>query len=438
MKAPSLIGHSNRVASDILLVQLVFCIKEPTWATWATPHFMEYFDDGIDNQADIFYNNVRAIVVVFLTVSFLLPLSYFAVISRQKINKPWLSKDDASAHRFVVAICTFSLTVSAIMIFMLPLSILANEVLIVFPQSYYVQWINAELLQNFFAFTTTTFKCLCVLMPFSLFFLLSHGAHKGRNAVSSRLFCAFLYLLFSYVATFGVLSTLSATSLLILDPPNDDAAFESVIFGLQKFCFKSVFLYYTWPFRPLGDFMCCIDAALITIEQMFSYAGLGLLLVCIPFGILRVILQTLNMRASPPKHYCSQMVDDKYRIRLQKCLDYIKRLNNPFPCAPYTQVYRVYSQRDLDLVDDVTDHGEYQPKKTVRSICFFLLVILFVCLVTMAAAYTSVNVVVLLWSLLLSYGNESATPHNADTLLLGRESVSKLGSLGATLQVRYL
>lgn len=42
--------------------------------------------------------------------------------------------------------CTFTLSVSVGAILLLPVSIVSNEVLLLYPKSYYVQWLNSSLI----------------------------------------------------------------------------------------------------------------------------------------------------------------------------------------------------------------------------------------------------------------------------------------------------
>ena len=45
-------------------------------------------------------------------------------------------------------ICTFTLAVSGGAVLLLPMSIVANEVLLIYPKSYYLQWVNTSLIQG--------------------------------------------------------------------------------------------------------------------------------------------------------------------------------------------------------------------------------------------------------------------------------------------------
>lgn len=45
-------------------------------------------------------------------------------------------------------LCTFTLAVSGGAVFLLPFSIISNEILLSFPQNYYIQWLNGSLIHG--------------------------------------------------------------------------------------------------------------------------------------------------------------------------------------------------------------------------------------------------------------------------------------------------
>ena len=45
-------------------------------------------------------------------------------------------------------LCTFTLAVSAGAVLLLPISIISNEVLLAYPNSYYVKWLNSSLIHG--------------------------------------------------------------------------------------------------------------------------------------------------------------------------------------------------------------------------------------------------------------------------------------------------
>lgn len=45
-------------------------------------------------------------------------------------------------------LCTFTLAVSGGAVFLLPFSIISNEILLSFPKNYYIQWLNGSLIHG--------------------------------------------------------------------------------------------------------------------------------------------------------------------------------------------------------------------------------------------------------------------------------------------------
>lgn len=45
-------------------------------------------------------------------------------------------------------LCTFTLAVALGAVLLLPFSIISNEVLLSFPQNYYIQWLNGSLIHG--------------------------------------------------------------------------------------------------------------------------------------------------------------------------------------------------------------------------------------------------------------------------------------------------
>jgi LMBR1-like membrane protein len=82
-------------------------------------------------------------------------------------------------------LCTFSLAVAAGGVLLLPISIMSNEVLLHYPKSYYMQWLNSSLIQglwnHIFLFSNLS---LFVLLPFAYLFTESEG-FAGHRKVSS-------------------------------------------------------------------------------------------------------------------------------------------------------------------------------------------------------------------------------------------------------------
>jgi len=82
-------------------------------------------------------------------------------------------------------ICVFSLSISIGATLLLPISIVSNEVLLLYPRTYYVQWLNGMLIDGLwnliFVFANLS---LFILLPFAYLFIESEG-FSGHKKVSS-------------------------------------------------------------------------------------------------------------------------------------------------------------------------------------------------------------------------------------------------------------
>lgn len=136
-------------------------------------------------------------------------------------------------------LCTFSLAVAVGAALLLPISIASNEVLILYPNSYYVKWLNSSLIQGMcarplhqktpqhdnimwflFCFLTTGLwnyvflfsnLALFVLLPFSYLFTESSGFSGHKKGIMARVyetFTVFSLLAFIVFATTYVISAL--------------------------------------------------------------------------------------------------------------------------------------------------------------------------------------------------------------------------------------
>lgn len=89
---------------------------------------------------------------IFLLLFLLLYISSYALIARfrRRDREDYLSvdEDEATVYRISLWLCTLALAVSIGATLLLPVSIASNEVLILYPNSYYVKWLNSSLIQG--------------------------------------------------------------------------------------------------------------------------------------------------------------------------------------------------------------------------------------------------------------------------------------------------
>ncbi|KAG8138767.1 putative Limb region 1 protein, partial [Naja naja] len=83
--------------------------------------------------------------ICFLLFAILYIVSYF-IIRRYKRKGDEQEDEDAIVNRISLFLSTFTLAVSAGAVLLLPFSIISNEILLSFPQSYYIKWLNGSLI----------------------------------------------------------------------------------------------------------------------------------------------------------------------------------------------------------------------------------------------------------------------------------------------------
>lgn len=152
--------------------------------------------------------------------------------------------------------CTFSLAVSIGTALLLPFSIVTNEILILYPDSYYIQWLNDSLIQSLwsyvFVFSNTS---LFILLPFAYFFTESEGFSGSRKGIMARVNETFVLLALLTVLVFGITYVISR------------------LFGYNDLGFSNLFT--LWIYLPF-------------LYSCVSFFGVLLLLLCTPLGIVNL------------------------------------------------------------------------------------------------------------------------------------------------------
>ncbi|TPP57661.1 hypothetical protein FGIG_11016 [Fasciola gigantica] len=188
-------------------------------------------DGTLSHEEEAFYSEIRGLVVVFLFFVILftvahLTLQYFAARPDPDVKQ---DRADRVVHQLVFGICTFTLTISLTGFTLLPFSIAANEVLLGFPQSYYVQWIDTDLVKDLSLIVNLGTKISCLLLPLSYFLLIAQGFSASPHAFSSRFVEAVCLLMFAYLFVFGIVwSVVSSVASLHSSIVGTSSASETV------------------------------------------------------------------------------------------------------------------------------------------------------------------------------------------------------------------
>nr|KAF6418677.1 limb development membrane protein 1 [Rousettus aegyptiacus] len=195
--------------------------------------------DEVSAREQHFHSQVRESTICFLLFAVLYIVSYF-IITRYKRKSDEQEDEDAIVNRISLSLSTFTLAVSAGAVLLLPFSIISNEILLSFPQNYYVQWLNGSLIHGF------------------------AGLKKGLRA---RVLETLVMLVLVALLILGIVWVASA----LVD--NDPASAES--------------LYDLWEFY-LPYLYSCI-----------SLMGCLLLLLCTPVGLSRMFTVTGQLLVKP-------------------------------------------------------------------------------------------------------------------------------------------
>lgn len=117
--------------------------------------------------------------------------------------------DEMKVYRISLWFCIFSFAVAIGSALLLPVSIASNEVLLLYPNSYYVQWLNSSLIQGLwnqiFLFSNLAFF---IFLPFSYLFSESSGFVGHKKGLVPRLYetiVVFILLIFVVIGLMYVL-----------------------------------------------------------------------------------------------------------------------------------------------------------------------------------------------------------------------------------------
>ncbi|XP_067603683.1 limb region 1 protein homolog isoform X2 [Pseudorca crassidens] len=212
--------------------------------------------DEVSAREQHFHSQVRESTICFLLFAVLYIVSYF-IITRYKRKSDEQEDEDAIVNRISLFLSTFTLAVSAGAVLLLPFSIISNEILLSFPQNYYIQWLNGSLIHGLWNLASLFSNlCLFVLMPFAFFFLESEGFAGLKRGIRARILETLVMLILLALLILGIVWV----ALALID--NDAASMES--------------LYDLWDFY-LPYLYSCI-----------SLMGCLLLLLCTPVGLSRM------------------------------------------------------------------------------------------------------------------------------------------------------
>lgn len=221
----------------------------------------------VDVREQEFHDSIREILVCIMIYVFLYAIAYFTIKQLRmsmETDEYVLDYEDAIADRVSTWLCTFTLATCFGAVLLLPMSIIANEVIIITPHSYYWKWLNSSLIHGLwniiFLFSNLS---LFIFLPFAHLFVESIGLPGYRRGIKSRIIETMLILIFVAIIMIGISFVISS----VFD--SDRAQSQS--------------------------FLNISDYHLPFLYSCISFIGVLFLLICTPLGFSRLFTKITNL-----------------------------------------------------------------------------------------------------------------------------------------------
>lgn len=246
--------------------------------------------------------------------------------------------DERTVYKISLYLCTFSLSVAICATFLLPLSIVSNEVLLHYPKSYYVKWLNHSLIQGIwnlvFLFSNIA---IFALLPFAYLFTESEGLSGSQRGVKSRVY-----------------ETMTVLSLIAI-----------IIFGIS-YVASALINNHTLKYKTLHTFG---SYCLPFLYSCISFFGVMMLLLCTPFGLFKLFGLVSASMAKPKFIY--DIYEDLRTAKLEEMtlkrrLSQVKRANSYIVPTPMLSPFKSTSDRVLTLLNGALKLGLKENLKQVK------------------------------------------------------------------------
>ncbi|KAJ8258967.1 hypothetical protein COCON_G00179790 [Conger conger] len=349
--------------------------------------------DDVSIREQIFHDRVRETLICVLLFACLYIASFF-IVSHYRKNADFVADDneDATVNRIVLWLCTFTLSVSVGAVLLLPLSIMSNEVLLSFPHSYYMQWLDSSLIHVLwnlvFLFSNLS---LVFLLPFAYFFTESEGFVGSKKGVMGRVYETAVMLLLLTTLVLGMVCVASALL-------HRSSTTESL---------RNLWEYY------LPYLYTCI-----------SLFGVLLLLLCTPFGLSRMFSITGNLLVKPR---LLEDVEETVNCAAFEEASLARKLTNG---SCWISLNVEVMRRQFLTIQTRRFSLEMRRRASPwqRNLGYPLAMLLLLALTVVCVLIVCFHVLELLF-------DDAALPRGMEDPLLGAASFSMFGSLGAAVQV---
>ncbi|XP_063227434.1 protein Lilipod isoform X2 [Bacillus rossius redtenbacheri] len=379
-------------------------------------------DETADIREQLFHNSVRE-YVIFLLFGLLLIILSSALIGRlRRRDKDDYDEDDAAVCKISVWLCTFSLAVSFGQVLLLPISIVSNEVLLNYPDSYYVKWLNSSLIQGFWnhMFLLSNLS-LFVLLPFAFLFQESVGFSGFRRSLIARVIeTSIVFTLMSFLV-------LGMTYILSSFLDEDRSSIQTLL---------SVWSYYL-PFQ-----YSCV-----------SFLGVLMLVLCTPLGFVHLftvvgdfLVKPQFLRDVDEEFAVARLEEDCLRRRLHLASEtrgtYLLPPPMSPPAAAFAEGASLLGLQNGELQSGLAEalrraeaHCRHldqlrHTSSLQRNLVYPVAMVLLILLTFLTVMMVLQNIIVIV----LGYGNKDL-PFNTTQFKLGDSSLSMLGVFGSTLEI---
>ena len=357
---------------------------------------------AVDLEEQAFHSIVREYIIFLLLFGILYVLSYLVLrtyLHKEKCeDKLNTDNGEAIVHRVCLGMCTFAMTVAVVAALLLPISILSNEILLLYPSSYYVKWLNSSLISalwnHVFLFSNLS---IFILLPFAYFFSESEGIGNQQGLVG-RVYEACLVQIMLAIIVLGMAFILCA----LID--KSQSAVE--------------LFFNVWNYLPF-------------LYSCLSFLGVLLLLLCTPLGFARLFTVLGQIIVRP--NFLSDVNDEYYAVVFEEsCIRERLKLKSPQKqLNDQERRARRQIESRLKELDELRQKLDRQRRSSpvLRRLVYPLAMILLLAL-TMAALLN-----VLQNTLQLLVGIKSLPLSDREHYQLGLSSLSKLGVVGAVIEV---
>ncbi|XP_042569206.1 limb region 1 homolog-like protein [Cyprinus carpio] len=350
--------------------------------------------EDVTVREKLFHNRVRETIICVLLFVCLYILSHF-ILTHFKKNAEFVADDieDATVNKIALWLCTFTLSVAVCAVLLLPISILSNEVLLTFPHSYYMQWLNGSLIRGLwnlvFLFSNLS---LVFLMPFAYFFTESEGFAGSKKGIMARVYETAVMLLLLSLLVLGIVWVASALL-------HHNTARES--------------LYDLWEYY------------LPYLYSGISLFGVLLLLLCTPFGLSRMFSITGSLLVKPR---LLENLEETMNCTVFEEASLSRKLKSNTSCWISANTESINAEFLSVQSKRIALELRKRASPWQRNLGYPVAMLLLLALTAVSALMVCFHVLELLF-------DESAMPRGMEDPHLGLASFSMFGSLGAAVQV---